>query len=186
MGDPPKARPLRHAGRARAQVERAGDFVMPSPVLAFVALGSNLGDSRAQLLRAVDRLRALTDHPLLVSDIIQTEPVDCPPGSPPFLNAVAAMQPRVNETPESLLRALQEIENELGRRRSGVQNEARTLDLDLIAFGAEVRQSPQLILPHARAHQRRFVLEPMAQIAPRFVLPGQVRSVRELLDDLHA
>jgi 2-amino-4-hydroxy-6-hydroxymethyldihydropteridine diphosphokinase len=157
---------------------------MPSPVLAFVALGSNLGDSRNLLLRALDRLRALTDHPLIVSDIIQTEPVDCLPGSPPFLNAVVALQPRVNETPESLLAALQQIENDLGRRRSGIQNEARTLDLDLIAFGAEVRQSPQLTLPHPRAHQRRFVLEPMAQIAPRFVLPGQSRTVHELWQDL--
>jgi 2-amino-4-hydroxy-6-hydroxymethyldihydropteridine diphosphokinase len=157
---------------------------MPSPVLAFVALGSNLGDSRNLLLRAVNRLQALTDHPVVVSDLMQTEPVDCPPGSPPFLNAVAAIQPRLRETPEHLLMSLQQIENELGRRRSGLQNEARTLDLDLIAFGTEVRQSPVLTLPHPRAHLRGFVLKPMAQIAPQFVLPGQSRTVQELLNDL--
>ncbi|MDB6034847.1 MAG: 7 8-dihydro-6-hydroxymethylpterin-pyrophosphokinae hppk [Verrucomicrobiales bacterium] len=157
---------------------------MPSPLLAFVALGSNLGDSRNLLLRAVNRLQALTDHPVVVSDLMQTEPVDCPPGSPPFLNAVAAIQPRLSETPEHLLTSLQQIENELGRRRSGVQNEARTLDLDLIAFGTEVRQSPVLTLPHPRAHLRGFVLKPMAQIAPQFVLPGQSRTVQELLNDL--
>src|SRR3954447_763740 len=125
---------------------------MPEPILAFVALGSNLGDSRSLLFQAIERLQKLTEHPLVVSNIIETEPVDCPPGTPPFLNAVAALRPRVGETPETLLTHLQEIENELGRRRSGVRNEARTVDLDLIAFGSETRETPRLILPHPRAH----------------------------------
>jgi 2-amino-4-hydroxy-6-hydroxymethyldihydropteridine diphosphokinase len=157
---------------------------MPEPVLAFVALGSNLGDSRSLLLQAVARLQTLTDQPLLVSNFIETAPVDCPPGSPPFLNAVVALQPRANQTPERLLSELQAIENELGRCRGSVRNEARTLDLDLISFGAEIRQTPRLVLPHPRAHQRRFVLEPMAQIAPGYILPVQQRTVLELLQNL--
>jgi 2-amino-4-hydroxy-6-hydroxymethyldihydropteridine diphosphokinase len=157
---------------------------MLEPILAFVALGSNLGDSRSLLFQAIERLQKLTDQPLVVSNIIETEPVDCPPGTPPFLNAVAALRPRVGETPETLLTHLQEIENELGRRRSGVRNEARTVDLDLIAFGSETRETPRLILPHPRAHLRRFVLEPMAQLAPGFILPGQQATILELLNSL--
>jgi 2-amino-4-hydroxy-6-hydroxymethyldihydropteridine diphosphokinase len=149
--------------------------------LAFVALGSNLGDSREILLEACKRLQTLSSEPLLLSDFIATEPVDCPPGSPPFLNAMAGLRVRAGETPETLLDKIQEIENVLGRRRSGVRNEARTLDLDLIAFGNERRASPRLILPHPRAHLRRFVLEPLAQIAPEFILPGQNETVSELL-----
>ncbi len=151
------------------------------PTLAIVALGSNLGDSRLYFREAVKRLNSIASRPILLSNVIQTSPVDCPPGAPPFLNAAAALQPRTHETPESLLEKLHEIESELGRRRGGIQNEPRTLDLDLIAFGAETRQGPGLFLPHPRAHLRRFVLEPMAQIAPNFILPGQEKTVLELL-----
>ena len=152
-----------------------------SPNLAFVALGSNLGDSRELILEAAKRLQEFSEEPAVLSEIIQTEPVDCPPGSPPFLNAVAALKPHPAETPETLLEKLQQIENDLGRRRTGLKNEARRIDLDLIAFGTETRSSPRLILPHPRAHLRRFVLEPLAKIAPDFILPGQRQTVSELL-----
>jgi 2-amino-4-hydroxy-6-hydroxymethyldihydropteridine diphosphokinase len=149
--------------------------------LAFVALGSNLGNSREVLLQAMKRLEPLSESPVRLSRIIQTEPVDCPPGSPPFLNAVAGLRPHPGETPESLLEKLQQIETELGRRRSGVRNEARAIDLDLIAFGQQTRSTSHLILPHPRAHLRRFVLEPLAEIAPDFILPGQSETISELL-----
>jgi 2-amino-4-hydroxy-6-hydroxymethyldihydropteridine diphosphokinase len=149
--------------------------------LAFVALGSNLGNSRELILEAVKRLQDFSEAPILLSKIIQTEPVDCPPGSPPFLNAVAGLQPREGETPETLLEKLQRIEHDLGRRRTGLRNEARSIDLDLIAFGNQTRSSPRLVLPHPRAHLRRFVLEPLAQLAPDFILPGQRQTVAELL-----
>jgi 2-amino-4-hydroxy-6-hydroxymethyldihydropteridine diphosphokinase len=110
--------------------------------------------------------------------------VDCPPGSPPFLNAVVGFHPRPGETPESLLARLQALEREFGRRPKQLLNEPRPLDLDLIAFGAEVRATPQLTLPHPRAHLRRFVLEPLAEIAPGLVLPGQQASVAKLLATL--
>jgi 2-amino-4-hydroxy-6-hydroxymethyldihydropteridine diphosphokinase len=149
--------------------------------LAFVALGSNLGNSREVLLQAAKRLEPFSESPVRLSRIIQTEPVDCPPGSPPFLNAVAGLQPHPGETPESLLEKLQQIETELGRRRTGVRNEARAIDLDLIAFGQQSRSTSQLMLPHPRAHLRRFVLEPLAEIAPDFILPGQRETISELL-----
>lgn len=152
----------------------------PSP-LAVVALGSNLGDSEAFLRQAVDRLRALSDQPLRVSSFHRTAPVDCPPGSPDFLNAVVVFHPRPDETPESLLARLQRIEAEFGRQRTGTRNAPRPLDLDLIAFGGETRRGDTLILPHPRAATRRFVLAPLAEVAPDLILPGASRTVGELL-----
>jgi 2-amino-4-hydroxy-6-hydroxymethyldihydropteridine diphosphokinase len=152
--------------------------------LAFVALGSNLGEPRSQVRRAIERLRGLSDHPLIESRLWRTTPVDCPPGSPAFINAVVGLKPRAEETPESLLAKLQGIEREFGRQPKRVINEARPLDLDLIAFGRETRRSQDLVLPHPRAHLRRFVLQPLSEIAPRMVLPGQIRTVEELLKSL--
>jgi 2-amino-4-hydroxy-6-hydroxymethyldihydropteridine diphosphokinase len=82
------------------------------------------------------------------------------------------------------LEKLQALEKQFGRRPRQVRNEPRLLDLDLIAFGAEVRDTPRLTLPHPRAHQRRFVLAPLAELAPALILPGQTRSVRQLLKTL--
>jgi 2-amino-4-hydroxy-6-hydroxymethyldihydropteridine diphosphokinase len=151
---------------------------------AFIALGSNLGDSRQLVSRAMDRLQQLSDQPLLRSSFWESEPVDCPPGSPRFINAVVALIPRPGETPESLLRTLQTIEKEFRRQPKKVLNEPRPLDVDLIAFGTETRQTTQLTLPHPRAHLRLFVLDPLAEIAPDFILPGQTRPVRELLAEM--
>lgn len=155
-----------------------------SSELAFVALGSNLGDSLAIIRQAFERLQELSDEPLLKSPLWETAPVDCPPGSPPFVNAMAGLAPRIGETPETLLDKLQALEKVFGRRPKKVMNEPRTLDLDLIAFGNAIRNTPRLVLPHPRAHERRFVLEPLSEIAPDFVLPGRTRTVRELLREL--
>lgn len=111
--------------------------------------------------------------------------MDCPPGSPDFLNAVVGLIPKPDETPDSLLLALQSLEREFGRQPKFVLNEARPLDLDLISFGQQIRNSPELTLPHPRSHVRRFVLQPLSQIAPDFVLPGQTKTVRQLLDQLN-
>jgi len=89
--------------------------------------------------------------------------------------------PRLEETPETLLDTLQAIERAFGRRPKAVLNEPRPLDLDLIAFGEETRATPRLVLPHPRACRRRFVLEPLAEVAPDLVLPGQKLAVRDLL-----
>ena len=94
------------------------------------------------------------------------------------------MVPLKEETPESLLEKLQQMEKESGRQPKKISNEARCLDLDLIAFRDEMRALPRLILPHPRAHERRFVLQPLIEIAPDLILPGQNKSVCELLDEL--
>nr|UXE44761.1 hypothetical protein Hi04_10k_c361_00025 [uncultured bacterium] len=148
---------------------------------AYVALGSNLGDSARILQQAIERLRDFSTQPMLVSSLWQTAPVDCPPGSPGFVNAVVGFLPNPDETPESLLKKLQALETEFGRKPKAVTNEPRPLDLDLIAFENERRNSPELILPHPRAHQRRFVLQPLSEIAPDLVLPGQPATVVKLL-----
>jgi 2-amino-4-hydroxy-6-hydroxymethyldihydropteridine diphosphokinase len=152
-----------------------------APTLAIVALGSNLGDSRKIILDAMARLQKFSNSPILKSSLWQTSPVDCPPDSPKFVNAVAGLIPKENETPESLLKILRELENEFGRAPKAVLNEPRPLDLDLIAFGSETRSTPELILPHPRAHLRRFVLQPLSEIAPQLILPGQGKTVAELL-----
>src|ERR1043165_2458679 len=139
--------------------------------LAFIALGSNMGDSEKILSQAMIRLAEFSTKPLLKSSLWKSTPVDCPPGSPPFVNAVVGLVPRGGETPESLLAKLHALEKEFGREPKKILNEPRPLDLDLITFGNETRNSPTLVLPHPRAQQRRFVLQPLGEIAPQLVLP---------------
>jgi len=152
--------------------------------LALVALGSNLGDSRATMLAAMDALDRLSALPLRRSSLWESAPVDCPPGSPVFVNAAVALEPAMDETPESLLKKLQALEKRFGRRPKKVLNEPRRLDLDLITFGREIRSTRALTLPHPRAHLRRFVLAPLNEVAPDFILPGQRRPIRALLKAL--
>ena len=157
-----------------------------APTKAFVALGSNLGDSRQNILDAMARLETLSDEPILKSSLWQTSPVDCPPDSSKFMNSVVGFAPRKGETPESLHAKLRALEKKFGRSPKKVLNEPRPLDLDLIAFGSEIRSSPELTLPHPRAHLRRFVLEPLNEIAPELILPGQGKTAAELLAELPA
>ena len=154
------------------------------PHKAYIALGSNLGDSRNIILRAMEQLQELSDQPLDKSRLYESTPVDCPPGSPSFVNAVVGLAPRAGETPEALLGKLQQLEKKFGRAKKKILNEPRPLDLDLIAFGDEIYATPELSLPHPRAHLRRFVLEPLAEITPELVLPGQGKTVKTLLSEL--
>jgi 2-amino-4-hydroxy-6-hydroxymethyldihydropteridine diphosphokinase len=162
------------------------EFQRQARRLSYVALGSNLGDSGIIILDAMMRLQNYSDEPILKSSLWQTTPVNCPPGSPKFVNAVAGFVPREDETPETLLKKLRRLETDFGRTPKLVLNEARPLDLDLIAFGNEVLLSAELILPHPRACVRRFVLEPLNEIAPELIMPGQVKTVAELLAGLPA
>lgn len=150
-------------------------------MLVFIALGSNLGDSQRIIVAAMTRLQDFSDRPILKSSLWQTSPVDCPPGSPVFVNAVVGLESRADETPEWLLQKLRRLEGDFGRQTKKVPNEPRPLDLDLIAFGLETRQTPELVLPHPRAHLRRFVLQPLSEIAPDMILPGQGKTVAQLL-----
>lgn len=152
-----------------------------NPKLAIIALGSNLGESATILSAAIAELQKFSSEPLIKSSLWQTSPVDCPPGSPKFLNAVVALVPQPEETPETLLAKLQALEKEFGRRPKTILNEPRPLDLDLIAFGGETRESSRLTLPHPRATERRFVLQPLSEIAANLVLPGQAKTVAQLL-----
>jgi 2-amino-4-hydroxy-6-hydroxymethyldihydropteridine diphosphokinase len=152
--------------------------------LSYIALGSNLDDSRRNILAAMARLQDFSDQPLLKSSLWQTTPVNCPPNSPLFLNAMVGFAPRKSETPESLLQKLRALEKEFGRLPKKVLNEPRALDLDLIAFGTETRNSPELFLPHPRAHLRRFVLQPLSEIAPDLILPGQSKTISQWLAGL--
>jgi 2-amino-4-hydroxy-6-hydroxymethyldihydropteridine diphosphokinase len=155
-----------------------------TPEIAFVALGSNLGNSIDIVSKAMAELQSLSGKPLLKSSLWQSTPVDCPPGSLPFINAVAALEPRPGETPVALLRKLRALERQFGRQPKKIVNEPRLLDLDLISFGSRMMNSTDLILPHPRAHLRRFVLQPLSEIAPDFVLPRQTKTVRQLLHAL--
>jgi len=155
-----------------------------APTLVFVALGSNLGDSRRIVLEAMARLQDFSKQPILKSSLWQTSPVDCRPDSPMFVNAVVGLVPRKSETSESLLEKLRSLEKEFGRQPKQVLNEPRPLDLDLIAFGSEIRDTPELVLPHPRAHLRRFVLQPLSEVAPDLILPGQSKTIAQLLVEL--
>ena len=116
---------------------------------------------------------------LAVSPFYETEPVDCPPGSGAFLNGVAIMEWQGG--PHELLERLREIECALGRPAQREWHAPRPLDLDILYAGEAVMDTPDLILPHPRIAQRRFVLEPLADVRPGLVLPGQTRTVAELL-----
>ncbi|MCP5520119.1 MAG: 2-amino-4-hydroxy-6-hydroxymethyldihydropteridine diphosphokinase [Verrucomicrobiales bacterium] len=151
---------------------------------AIIAIGANLGDPVATVQTAFHLLQRFSTEPVVASSLWRSDPVDCPPGSPPFINAVAAIVPPAAMTPELLLGELQRLELEAGRQPKKVLNEARPLDLDLIVFRCETRQSPALALPHPRAQLRRFVLAPLEEIAPGLVLPGQALCVRALLTAL--
>lgn len=148
---------------------------------AYIALGSNVGDSPSILRRAMDQLETLSLKPLERSSLWQTTPVDCPPGSPTFVNAVVGLTVQPSETSSTLLSKLLAMEKDFGRRPKKVLNEPRRLDLDMIAFGNETSARPDLILPHPRAHERRFVLQPLNEIAPDLQLPGHRRNVSQLL-----
>lgn len=154
--------------------------------LAFIAIGSNLGDSRALVRQAMAELQDFSERPLLKSSLWQTAPVNCPPGSPLFVNAAVGLLPKFGETPESLLGKLQAMERKFNRLPKKVLNEPRPLDLDIITFAGQSRFAPDLVVPHPRAHQRRFVLEPLSEIAADLILPGQSKTVTELLGELPA
>ena len=145
-----------------------------------------MGRSRESIQAAITHVKFITNHPILQSSVWETTPVDCPPDSPKFLNAVVGFIPQKQETPETLLKKMQDLEKIFGRTPKKILNEARPLDVDLIAFGQEIRNTPELILPHPRAHLRRFVLQPLSEIAPDLVFPGQGKTVAELLASLRS
>jgi 2-amino-4-hydroxy-6-hydroxymethyldihydropteridine diphosphokinase len=149
---------------------------VPTGFQVAIALGSNLGNRREQLEYAAGALaRDLAS--LKVSAFIETEPVGVAPGQPCYLNAAAVGATALS--PRDLLNRLLEIERKRGRERI-VPLAARTLDLDLILYGAQVIEEEGLSVPHPRFRERAFVLAPLAEIAPGMVDPVSGRTVAEL------
>ena len=160
-----------------AVVAGAAPGASAAPRLAAVALGSNRGDRRAHLVFAAAALGDLLTG-ARVSPFIETAPVGVPSSQPPYLNGAVVGGCRLS--PAALLAALLRIERARGRERP-YPGAARTLDLDLVLLGGVVVRGPGLHVPHPRFRERRFVLEPLAAVAPDLTDPVTGRTVRELL-----
>jgi 3-oxoacyl-[acyl-carrier protein] reductase len=157
-------------------------MILHEPTTAYVALGSNLGDRRAHLDRALAELRGRPRVEVLrISSLYETAPVGGPPGQGPYLNAVAEL--RTTLPPEALLQTLLDVEDALGRVRAE-KDGPRTIDLDLLLYGDEISDEPLLTLPHPRLHQRLFVLQPLAEIVPGLVHARLKRTIADLLSDV--
>lgn len=144
---------------------------------AYLALGSNLGDRRANLAAAVERLAAPDLRIVRASSIYETEPRDVP-DQPWFLNQVIEIE--TDLFPRQLLARTQKVERELGRKR-GIAKGPRVIDLDILLFGETSVSTPELEIPHPRISERRFVLEPLAELAPELRHPKTRATVREML-----
>jgi 2-amino-4-hydroxy-6-hydroxymethyldihydropteridine diphosphokinase len=148
---------------------------------AYVGLGANLGDREATIRTALALLAAEGDIEVeAVSSLRETDPVGYE-DQPRFLNGAAAL--RTELAPRALLDRLQDVERRLGRDRSGPRFGPRTIDLDLLVYGSAEIDEPGLRIPHPRLHERRFVLEPLAELDDRLEVPGR-GSVRALLAGL--
>lgn len=145
--------------------------------LVFVGLGSNLGDREAAIRRASALIGARR-----LSAIVETEPWGLEE-QPPFLNAVAELDTEL--PPRALLDVLLEVERQLGRERVGPRWGPRTIDLDLLVYGDLTIDEPGLVVPHPYLKERRFVLEPLAELAPGLEIPGS-GTVRALLAGLQS
>lgn len=147
----------------------------------YLSLGSNLGDRAANLRLAIDKL-ADFGKVEAVSSFYETEPVETAP-QPWFLNCVVKFD--TEKMPRQLLSSILNLEQGMGRQRKPGKG-PRTIDIDVLVFGSSIIELPSLIVPHPRLHLRRFVLEPLAEIAPDLRHPVFKRTIRELRDSLPA
>ena len=149
---------------------------------AYVGLGANLGDRERTLRAAVDALAAEEGIEVVsVSTLRETEPVGVGE-QPRFLNGAAELETTL--TARELLDRLLAVEQRFGRVRIPGEHGPRTLDLDLLLYGDEVIDEPGLTVPHPRLHERRFVLEPLAELAPGLLVPGR-GDMESLLRGVH-
>lgn len=149
-------------------------------VIAYVSIGSNLGDRAGNLLLAVRALLEANFEVLRLSAIYETEPVEVAENHGLFLNLVVELRV-TNITPEQMMARMIRIEYLLGRRDKNLKK-PRTADLDLLFYGSLQYHTAFLTLPHPRLHQRRFVLVPLAELAPHFVHPAANQTIQELLE----
>jgi 2-amino-4-hydroxy-6-hydroxymethyldihydropteridine diphosphokinase len=147
--------------------------------LVYLSLGSNVGDREAQLRDALTRLAAI-GRVVAVSSFYETEPVEFT-RQPWFLNCAVALE--TSKTPRELIAAILRIEEDMGRRRLQKKG-PRSIDIDILLVGSLVVEEPELTIPHPAMHQRRFVLEPLAEIAPEVLHPVLNKTIRELRDAL--
>jgi 2-amino-4-hydroxy-6-hydroxymethyldihydropteridine diphosphokinase len=147
--------------------------------LVYLSLGSNVGDRAANMQAAIARLSSLGEV-VAVSSFYETEPVGFA-AQPWFLNCAVKLD--TEKTPKQLLAGILDLEQEMGRRRMQT-NGPRTIDIDILLYGDSIIKTKGLIIPHPAMHERRFVLEPMAEIAPDVLHPVFKRSIRELRDAL--
>jgi len=148
---------------------------------AYIAFGSNLGDRRSNIERALGSLSAFSEEGMTVSSLWQSKAVDMDDDAGDFLNGVVCI--RTCLQPLELLATLQKIEEELGRPEHHPRNRSRTIDLDIICIDDLTLDTPELTIPHPHTRTRRFVLAPLAEIAPALILPGDTKTVKELLHD---
>ena len=147
--------------------------------IVYLSIGSNQGDRAANLRTAIDRLGALGEV-LAVSSFYETEPVEFT-AQPWFLNCAVKLD--TEKMPKQLLSNILGLEQEMGRRR-GPNKGPRTIDVDILLFGSSIVDTKTLTIPHPAMHQRRFVLGPLAEIAPEVRHPVFKRTVREMRDAL--
>lgn len=147
-----------------------------------IMLGGNLGDSAAIFRDALEKLSSAGCRKLRMSRIFRSAAVDCVPGTPEFSDAAATGE--WGGTAFELLRLCQKLEREAGRPAEHSSCESRTLDIDLILFGDEVIDTPELQIPHPRAQRRRFVLEPLTELLPDARFPDSGRKIAECLRNL--
>ena len=149
-----------------------------------IALGSNIEPRLLHLHTARRRVFELHSGsgPALCSKVYETDPVDCPEGSAPFLNAVIEIDSSL--PPRELLARLQQIEQDMGRPRFREKNSPRTIDLDMLYYGKMAISEENFTIPHPRLHERQFVLQPLADLRPKMILPNVTKNIEELLASL--